>query len=67
MGGPINAQYLLYSEKGELVALVDLSNVVLGRPVGEYLGKSVKVYGTAYTVGNLPSLVISAQMMQATN
>jgi hypothetical protein len=67
MGGPINAQYLLYSEKGELVALVDLSNVVLSRPAAEYLGKSVKVYGTAYTVSNLPSLVISAQMMQATN
>jgi hypothetical protein len=67
LGGPINAQYLLYSEKGALVALVDLSNVVLGRSVAEYLGKSVKVYGTAYTVSNLPSIVINAQMVETTN
>jgi hypothetical protein len=62
--GPINAQYLLYSDKGALVALVDLSEVVLGGPVANYLGKSVKVYGTAYTAKNLPSVVIRGQMLQ---
>ncbi len=63
--GPINAQYLLYSDKGALVALVDLSEVVLGNPIANYLGKPVKVYGTAYTAKNLPSVVIRAQMLQA--
>jgi len=64
INGPINAQYLLYSEKGALVALVDLNNVVLGGPVADYLGKSVKLYGTANSKDNLPSIVIYAQMLQ---
>lgn len=67
LGGPINAQYLLYSDKGALVALVDLNNVVLGRPIAEYLGKPVKLYGTAYSASNLPSVVINAQMLETTN
>jgi hypothetical protein len=48
LSGPINAQYVLYSDKGLVIALVDLNDVVLGSPVLGYLNKPVKIYGTAY-------------------
>jgi hypothetical protein len=64
ISGPINAGYVLYSDKGQFIALVDLSNVVLGSPVADYLDKSIKIYGTTYTASNLPSVVINAQMLQ---
>ena len=65
IGGPTNAQYLLYGDKGQLIALVDLNNVVLPNPVVTSLDKSVKIYGTAYPGQSAPYPVIFAVTMQA--
>ena len=64
ISGPTNAQYLLYGNQGELVALVDLGNVVLPKPLVAYLDKPVKIYGTAYANSGMPKAVIYALTMQ---
>jgi len=46
--GPVNAQYALYDNKGALIGLVDLNDVVLGGPIVAYLDHPVKIYGTTY-------------------
>ncbi len=63
--GPINVDYALYNSRNEVVALVDLNDVVLPGSPAAFLGKSVKVYGTAYTDASLPFAVIHAQSLQA--
>ncbi len=63
--GPTNAQYVLYSEKGQVLALVDLNDVVLPNPLVNYLNKSVKLFGTAYTESSLPFAVIHATTLQS--
>jgi len=65
INGPTNAQYVLYSNQGQLLALVDLADVVLPNPVIAYLDKSVKIYGTAYPEAHMPSVVIHALTLQA--
>jgi len=65
IGGPTNAQYVLYSNRGQVLALVDLSDVVLPNPVVAFLDKSVKIYGTAYPETHAPAVVIHALTLQA--
>jgi len=65
IGGPTNAHYVLYGPKGQIVALVDLNDVVLPNPVITYLNKAAKIYGTAYPEPSLPFAVIHAFTLQA--
>jgi hypothetical protein len=64
ISGPINAQYVLYSAKGLVIALVDLNDVVLASPVAALLGQSVKVYGTTYTGLSSSTVVIHGLTLQ---
>lgn len=62
--GPTNAQYVLYSDKGQVLALVDLNEVILPNPLMNYLNKSVRLFGTVYTESSLPFAVIHATQLQ---
>jgi hypothetical protein len=64
INGPVNAKYLLYGTKGELIALVDLNDVVLSTSVQNFLNKSVRIYGTAYPGSSLPFATIHAITLQ---
>ncbi len=65
IGGPTNIRYVLYSAQNQVIALVDLSDVVLPNPLVNYLNKSVKIYGTVYPDSSLPFAVIHAVTLQA--
>jgi len=65
IGGPTNAQYVLYGDKGQVIALVDLNNVVLPNPLVAYLEKTVKIYGRAYPGRSAPYPIIFALTVQA--
>jgi len=65
LSGPVNAHYVLYSDKGLVIALVDLNDVVLGSSVVDYLGKTVKIYGTAYNGLSGPYPIIHTLTLQA--
>jgi hypothetical protein len=64
IGGPINAQYVLYSDKGQVIYLADLSDVVLAGPVVALLDKPVKIYGTVYNGLSGPTPIIHVLTLQ---
>ncbi len=64
IAGPVNAEYVLYSSRDQVLALVDLNDVVLPNPVVAYLGKAVKIYGTVYPESHVPFVVIHALTVQ---
>ncbi|HTB63075.1 MAG TPA: hypothetical protein VK737_05760 [Opitutales bacterium] len=65
ISGPVNAKYLLYGTKGELIALVDLNDVVLSTSVANFINRSVRIYGTAYPGHTVPYVTIHAITLQA--
>lgn len=64
ISGPINAQYVLYSDKGQVIYLADLSDVVLAGPVVALLDKPVKIYGTVYNGLSGPTPIIHVLTLQ---
>jgi len=62
--GPVGGDMAFTPAKGDLIALVDLNDVVLANPVLAYLDKPVKIYGTAYAGLSLPFAVIHALSLQ---
>lgn len=65
IGGPTNAQYVLYSNKGQVLAVVDLNEVVLPNSIATYLNKSTKIFATAYNDPNVPILVLHALSIES--
>jgi hypothetical protein len=63
-GGPASAQYLLISPNGQLLALVDLSNVMLPGPAANYLGKNVRIYGVTEPANGSLVALLKAQLLQ---
>ncbi len=62
--GPANAQYILVGNDGQLLALVDLGNIILPGPADNYLGKSVRVYGASEPANDSLVALIKAQLLQ---
>ena len=62
--GPVSAQYILVGNDGQLLALVDLSDVILPGPADEFLGKSVRVYGASEPADASLVVLIKAQLLQ---
>ncbi len=65
IGGPTNAKYVLYSNKDQVLAVVDLNDVVLPNAVATYLNKSAKIFATAYNDPKVPILVLHAVSIES--
>jgi hypothetical protein len=64
VSGPATAKYVLVDSHGLIIAIVDISHVVLSNPLASYLGKSVKIYGMANSAPSAPNTLITASFLQ---
>jgi hypothetical protein len=63
IGGPVEAQYILVNN-GQLLALVNLGNVILPGPASNFVGKRVSIYGIAEPAPDSLVALIQAQLLQ---
>jgi hypothetical protein len=63
-GGPAEARYFLVGNDGQMLALVDLTNVILPGPADDFLGKRVRIYGVTQPANGSLVALLKAQLIQ---